>query len=104
MEREQKKVTELQAYKLACDYYKCPEGFEEIEKEITGSDYEDGGTDYRLIVKEQSTGKFFEMNFTQWDIDNTDYDDETDTIGDRCDLPCTLYEVTQKVITKTIYV
>ena len=96
MERETKKIEGHVAYKLACSYYEC-EGFEEVERNLTGSDQEDGGGEYELIVEEKSTGKFFQMNFCDWDEKDCIYPDG------RIDLPTEMREVFPEVITKLIY-
>ena len=104
MKQEKLKIEGHVAYKLATGWYEVDE-FEEVQKETTGGDYEDGGTEYELIVKEKSTGKYFQLNYCEWDIDNTDYDDENDCIypDGRIDLPTAMCRVYPKEITKTIY-
>ena len=103
MEREKRTLKENEAYRIAADWGIDNLDFEEVERNLTDSDDEDGGGEYELILKEKSTGKFFQMNFCDWDVSNTDYREETDTVGERCDLPTELVEVFPKTITKTIY-
>lgn len=103
MEKETRTLKQNEAYRIAGDWMIDDLDYEVVERQITGSDYEDGGTDYRLIVKEKSTGKFFEMEFTEWDVSNTEYIEETDTVGERCDLDCDLCEVFPETVTTVIY-
>jgi hypothetical protein len=63
-----------------------------IEDEITHSDPEDGGADHTIILEEVATGKFFTMDYCDWDIQyNSD------------DLGTELEEVFPRQIVKTIY-
>jgi hypothetical protein len=79
------------------------DGFIVVEDKITSSDAEDGGADHDIIIKELATDKFFKGGYTDWDMDNTDYDEEDDEIGDRCDLNTSLIQVFPKQVTVTIY-
>jgi hypothetical protein len=79
------------------------DGFVVIEDKITSSDAEDGGAEHDIVIKELSTCRFFKGSYSDWDIDNTDYDEEEDKIGDRCDLNTNLTEVFSKQVTVTIY-
>jgi len=80
------------------------DGWEIVDKELTGSDPEDGGGSYDLVLKHLETDKFYMTSYCDWDIDNTYYDDEEDEIGRRCDLNCRLVEVEPKEVVKTVYV
>lgn len=79
------------------------DGFVVIEDKITSSDAEDGGADHDIIIKELATDKFFKGSYTDWDMDNTDYDEEEDEIDGRCDLNTSLIQVFPKQVTITIY-
>ncbi len=79
-----------------------------VKSELTSSDMEDGGGDYTIVLKHLPTGRFYETSYTDWDMGNTEFDEElgkviTDEEGGRCDLNCGLTEVKPKQITTTIY-
>jgi hypothetical protein len=103
MEREQRTIKGNEAYRIAGDWGIDNLDYEVVKRKLTDSDDEDGGGHYTLILKEKSTGKFFEYNFCDWDIYNTDYDEEDDTVGERCDLPTEIHEVFAKTKTTTVY-
>jgi hypothetical protein len=63
----------------------------------------DGGQ-YDIVLKHYESNKFYLFRYCDWDIDKTDYDEDTDTIGRRCDLISHLIEVEPHQITTTIYV
>lgn len=70
--------------------------YEFIEQKITGTDEYDGGADYTLIIRRKSDDKFFELNYTEWDIDwekSPDFDS----------MPEEFTEVFPEVITITVY-
>ena len=86
---------------MGVDYdKKDTEGFVLIEDEIVSSDPEDGGADHEIIIKEVKTGKFFKYFYSDWDIDNSDFDEDTLLIDGRCDLSDILYKV--KPYTETV--
>lgn len=104
MKREERKIEGNLAFKIACDWYETTDlPYKVVERKLTDADDEDGGGHYRLILKEKSTGKFFEYNFTDWDISNTDYDEENDVVDGRCDMYDKLHEVFPKTKTTTVY-
>ncbi len=78
-------------------------GYIVINKKLTSADVEDGGGHYDLIIKEISTNKLYITTYCDWDMDNTSYDEESDTIGNRCDLNCILKEVISVEQTVTTY-
>jgi len=89
---------------------KAYNGWMIVNKSLTGSDDEDGGGHYTIVLKELSTGKFYMNNYCDWDIDNTETDEMddgykviTDQEGGRCDLNCNLIEVIPKTKTITVY-
>ncbi len=43
--------------------------YELVENKINSVDEGDGGTDYTAIIKRKSDGKFFKLDFQEWDID-----------------------------------
>lgn len=101
---EKRKISEADAYKYASEYYEIGDlDFVIVKTKLNSSDDEDGGGDYTKILKEKSTGKFFSFNYTDWDISNTDYDEEDDVVDGRCDLDTNLEEVFSKVTTVTVY-
>ena len=79
------------------------DGFTVIEDKITSSDAEDGGADHDIVIKELTTDKFFKGSYSDWDMDNTYYNEEKDEIGRRCDLNTSLTQVFPKQVTVTIY-
>jgi len=79
------------------------EGFRIIEDNIISSDSEDGGADHEYVIQEISTGKSYAGSYSDWDCDNTDYDEETNTCDGRVDFDCNLTEVKPKQITVTVY-
>jgi hypothetical protein len=100
MVREKRKISEADAYIYASE--DSLEGMEEdfggmdfeiIKTELKSANNEDGGGHYTKILKEKSTGKFFEFNYCDWDIENTEYNWEKHSVDGRCDLDCTLREV-----------
>lgn len=64
-----------------------------IKDTIISSDQEDGGADHELIIQRISDSKYFKILYTDWDIDNTDYDEENDILGERIDLTDEMQEV-----------
>ena len=79
------------------------EGFEVVEDKIISSDPEDGGADHDYVLKEVSTGKFYAGSYSDWDIENTDYDEDDDECGDRVDFNCNLVEVFPEEVTTIVY-
>jgi hypothetical protein len=83
------------------------EKFVLVEDKITSADAEDGGADHDYVLKEVETGNFYAGSYTDWDIYNTDYDDEDDdfdgSVGGRCDLNTNLVQVYPEEVTITIY-
>jgi hypothetical protein len=79
------------------------ENFQLMDDTITGSDVEDGGADHDYVLKELSTGNFYSGSYTDWDVDNTDYDEEFDKCGERVDFNTNLTQVFPKTKTITIY-
>lgn len=75
-----------------------------IEDRITDSYSENGGGYHNLVLKHISTDRFYETSYCDWDIDNTDFDQETGKVCGRLDLNCDIYEVKPKQITTTIYI
>lgn len=105
-----KKITEKEAYIIAIsnDYDKeilKDIGFEYVETINEDFDEEDGGGHYTKIVKEISTGNFYSLHYCDWDILNTDFDEDEFEMYEngRCDLSTKLKQVKPKKITKTIY-
>ena len=100
MIRETRTVKENEIFRIACNWYNlADEDFYLVKRELTSSDHEDGGGHYRLILKEKSSGKYFEYYYTDWDIDNTEYDEDDDIVDGRCDLGTNLSEVFPESIT-----
>ena len=104
MKREGRDISGKDAYKYACDWYDISKLDFEIEPSILdSSDDEDGGGSYTLILKEKSTGKYFTFGYRDWDIDNTDYDEDEDEIYGRCDMGTHLTEVFAEQVIKVEY-
>mgnify|MGYP003645512126 CR=1 FL=1 len=59
-----------------------------------------------MILKEKATGDLYQCSFCDWDIDNTDYNEDTCTIeeGGRVDLNTNLTKVTAVEVTTIKYV
>ena|SRR6478752_6972258 len=55
-------------------------GFVKIKEEISCCDCEDGGGDYRLIIKRLSDNKYFSISYQGWDRENDfeDFEDEVE--------------------------
>jgi hypothetical protein len=100
------KIDESVLYRILA-YRSNDEGFTLIEDKITSSDSEDGGADHEYVIQEVATGNYYTGSYSDWDIDNTDYDDEEDDfdgkVGDRCDLNTNLIQVYPEQITITVY-
>ena len=79
------------------------DGFKMVDDEIIHSDAEDGGADHDYVIKEVSTGDFYKGSYTDWDIYNTDYNEDDHLCEDRVDFHCKLKQVFPKVVEKTIY-
>lgn len=86
------KIDKTTLYKLVEGGY-FVENYSVISRILTGADDEDGGGHYDLIIKDLLTGKLYETSYCDWDIENTDYDEEEDIIDGRYDLNNELYEV-----------
>lgn len=67
-----------------------------IENEIASADEEDGGAEHDLIIQRISDGKFFSLNYTDWDMSFNYNNKPSETMR--------LRECFPKTITKTIYV
>ena len=78
-------------------------GYVVVDNILTSSDNEDGDGHYDLIIKDVAENRFYEVSYSDWDIENTDYDEETCTIGERCDLYTNLTEVVPRLKTITVY-
>lgn len=76
-------------------------GYKFIENNLVDADMEDGGGDFEMVIQEIESGKFFIASYSQWDIENTDYNKKDGVCG-RCDLDLDLCEVVP--VTKTIIV
>jgi len=78
--------------------------WEVVKTSLESSDPEDGGGHYDVILKHKPTGKFYETSYSDWDIDNTDFDEDNMCMGNRCDLSCRLTEIKPMEVKTTIYV
>ena len=87
-------------YKILTEGYDC-DGWSKVDEFLVGSDDEDGGGDYEAILTFE--GKFYKCCYSNWDIRNTDYDEEEDSVGPRCDLDTQLQEVFPYEKTITLY-
>ena len=114
MNREIRTITHRESWAISQtqDGYIKETIYETIEEILTSADTEDGGGHYDLILQDKKTKQFFIYSFCDWDVDNSDYNEDnfeedkgmfkTDFKG-RFDLPLTISEVFQKQIIKTIY-
>ena len=98
-------LSEKEVYALLCDYYDVQVEIEHeiVEDIITGADAEDGGADHEYIIKNIKTGKFYRGHYTDWDLDNTDFDEEDQEFS-RCDLYTKFTEVKPVEVTVVQYV
>lgn len=69
-----------------------------VDDSITDSDPEDGGADHTFIIKDLSSGVFYRGDYTDWDLENTDIEENEQgiTVCGRCDLDTELQEVSPK--------
>jgi len=107
MDREVREISEADAFRYASEYEDLTGKEYTVEScKCESSDNEDGGGHYRKILKEVSTGKFFELYYCDWDIENTDYDYDTGEMYEnaRCDLGTSLSEVFPQQVVKVEYV
>lgn len=74
--------------------------WEVIKKELTSADDEDGGGHYDLILKHIPTGNLYKTSYSDWDMDNTDFDHDEFKVNGRCDLNCNLTSVVP--VTETV--
>jgi hypothetical protein len=79
------------------------EGFTIIEDHIISSDIEDGGAEHEFVIREDYTGKFYSGAYSDWDIENTNYDEDDNACTGRVDFDTDLDEVYPEQIIKTIY-
>jgi len=104
------KIDAAEMYELIEDWYGDDSDrdfkFKVKKKILTDSDDEDGGGWYDIIFEEIATGDLYKGSYTDWDIDNTDYDEETGEIYEdgRVDLCTTLTKVKAVKTTTTKYV
>lgn len=96
-------IDESVLYRLLCGDSNPEDGFTIIEDLIISSDMEDGGADHVYVIKENATGNFFQGGYSDWDIDNTDYDWDNEVVSGRCDLVTNLRQVYPEQVTKTVY-
>lgn len=85
------------------EYSKIIDGYKFIQQTLLSSDDEDGGGEYGLIIQEVESQKYYAVTYNDWDMDNTDWDEESKTISDRCDLTDEITEVQPKQKTITVY-
>ncbi len=78
-------------------------GYSVIDNKITSSDPEDGGADHDYVIQDTATGEFYMGSYSDWDIDNTDYDEGDDVIGNRNDFNTQLTQVFPRQVTITVY-
>ena len=76
-------------------YTQSTNKWKHIESILVSSDHESGGAYRILIIQNKLDNKFYSIEYCDWDIDNNDLINYTDT---------DLVEVFPKQITKTIYV
>ena len=81
-------------------YYKGTD-YRFIKDTIDSSDSEDGGADHTIIIQDIVTGKFYENQYTDWDIDHN-FNVDKDGNVTRCDFDNELVEVIP--VEKTIIV
>lgn len=98
------KIETLYTLLLEGEYLGEYEGFKLIENEIYHADDEDGGGHYSYIIQDIETKKYYKGAYCDWDLSNTDYDEETNTCYGRIDLENDLTEVKPKTKTITITV
>ncbi len=91
-------------YRLLTNQNPNNEEYKLMEDNIIDSDYEDGGASHEYILKNKSTGQYYKGYYTDWDIENTDYDYDDGTCTGRIDLATNLDLVIPKTITTIIYV
>lgn len=104
MKKERREITEREAFLYASEWYDLTsEQYEVVTSECESSDVEDGGGHYRKILKDKVSGQFFEFYYCDWDIDNTDYDEDEDDVTGRCDLSTVIGEVFPSQVIKIEY-
>lgn len=106
-------INQLTLYKLITSYSpysktnKVIDDFQVVQSTLlTSSDDEDGGGHYDVIIKKISTSQFFKATYCDWDINNTDYDEEADEEDEdsfESDLDNDLVEVFPEEVTVTVY-
>ena len=103
MKRENRTLSEKDAFLYASEQNSITGMEFTVEScECESSDIEDGGGHYRKILKEVSTEKYFELYYNDWDIENTDFNwDTNDMYKDgRCDVSTSLSEVFPQQVVK----
>lgn len=93
-------------YRLITKYYDLEEEDEKfivIKNILLSADIEDGGGTYELILKDVATSKYYSIHYSDWDIMNTDYNEDTNTCDGRIDLAQDLTEVVPKQVISIIY-
>ena len=94
MEREEIHINKEILSQLTSTYFVPVDvDYEHYSNEITGSDSEDGGADHTLVIKRKSDGKYFQMYYTDWDME---YNFDSD-------FPEDLTEVFPKTVTTIIF-
>lgn len=76
MRIDRKKLYEIYRAKT---WYKGTD-YKVMEDTIYASDPEDGGADHTIIIKDLSTDKYYEGDYTDWDLDNLGEDLEEELI------------------------
>lgn len=112
---EMEKIDPSILYKLLTEYdYPIGQnamvyrGWKMIDRKLTSSDAEDGGSTYDVVIQNVESGKLYQTSYCDWDIENTDFEEgaedghEIDEENGRCDLNCNLIQVLP--VTKTIIV
>lgn len=88
-------------YRLIVDYYDLePEDkqFSVIDEELLSAGY------YKLILQDKNTSKYYAVYYTDLNIINTYYNEETKTCDGTIKLRNNLIEVFPKQVVTTIYV
>ena len=49
-------------------------GYQMVEHTITGSDPEDGGTDYEMVIKNIEENRYYLLGYCDWDVQNEEID------------------------------
>lgn len=74
------KIKQSTVYKLIKNHFSNPsspiDGFQVIEDILVSHDEEDGGGSHELVIKKIKSNKFYQIDYTDWDLNDFEGSDD----------------------------